>query len=84
MTRLHTIPLDDEQFHIVSDDEIESLQASFPDLDVRSEITKLEAWLSLNVKRRRMTPDMGEFVRNWLTYASKAVNPSAQKGESNA
>lgn len=77
---IHTIPLSDGDFYIVSDDDFVELQKSFPNLDVRFEISNLEAWLSLNAKRRKMTHEMGPFIHEWLTYSSKHMKSPARKG----
>lgn len=54
-----------------TDTERERLQLKFPDLDVVSELERMNTWCLGNVEKRPLVAEKREFVTSWLVNASK-------------
>lgn len=61
------LPLKNGSYHTITRERYEQLQADYPNINIKRELTKMRNWLEANPQRRKARID--RFIVNWLNRA---------------
>jgi len=56
--------------------DLDDYKSTYPNVDVESELNKMEAWLKANPQRRKTLRGMPKFINSWLNRANEKNAPT--------